>query len=116
MISYDAIDYSIHPIPWLGGDLLGGGGCRGWGGVPGIGGIKRKAEKLEFCVVEGLKKCTNLGCKWGVTLVIGGGWGVGGGCHICLVWGLGSFWVFWVILVILVILAHYVINHVINHT
>jgi hypothetical protein len=63
----------------LGGDLLGGGGCRGWGGVPGIGGIKRKAEKLEFCVVEGLKKCTNLGCKWGVTLVIGGGGGEGGG-------------------------------------
>ena len=61
---------------------LEGGGAGGGGGVPGIGGIKRKAEKLEFCVVEGLKKCTNLGCKWGVTLVIGGGGGEGGGCHI----------------------------------
>ena len=69
------------------------------GGVPGIGGIKRKAEKLEFCVVEGLKKCTNLGCKWGVTLVIGGGWGGGGGCHICLGSWFGSFWVILMVLV-----------------
>ena len=104
MISYDAIDYSIHPIPWLGGDLLGGGGCRGWGGVPGIGGIKRKAEKLEFCVVEGLKKCTNLGCKWGVTLVIGGGWGGGGGCQYMVFQGFQGFWV---ILRVLVVLGHF---------
>jgi hypothetical protein len=43
------------------------------GGGSGIGGIKSTTGKHEFCIVRSLKICTNLGCKWGVPLVIGGG-------------------------------------------
>jgi hypothetical protein len=49
------------------------------GGGSGIGGVKRNMEKLEFLVEGSLKKCRILGCKWGVPLVIGGGWGGWGG-------------------------------------
>ena len=60
-----------YPRVWF-GDLQtvkGGGGS-------GIGGIKWTTGKHEFCIVRSLKICTNLGCKWGVPLVIGGGGGV----------------------------------------
>ncbi len=51
------------------------GDLRAWkgGGGSGIGGIKSTTGKHEFCIVRSLKICTNLGCKWGVPLVIGGG-------------------------------------------
>ena len=45
-------------------------------------------EKHEFLVEISLKKCTFLGCKWGVPLVIGGGGGGGGGCFGGCFWGL----------------------------
>ena len=57
-----------YPRVWF-GDL------RAWkgGGGSGIGGIKSSTQIHEFCIVRSLKICTNLGCKWGVPLVIGGG-------------------------------------------
>ena len=60
MISYDEIDYSIHPIPWLGGDLLGGGGCRGWGGGSRDRGQQKKIGKtIILCRRRPKKKNKN---------------------------------------------------------
>ena len=70
MVYYDEIDYI--GILSLGCGLVTYALGKGGGGS-GVGGIKSTTGKHEFCIVRSLKICTNLGCKWGVPLVIGGG-------------------------------------------
>src|SRR3954454_15225704 len=80
LVYYDEIDYI--GILSLGCGLVTYRAEKGGGGS-GIGGIKSTTGKHEFCIVRSLNICTNLGCKWGVPLVIGGGGGGGGVWGVC---------------------------------
>ena len=85
------------------GSAFGGGGS-------GIGGIKSTMEIHEFCIVRSLKLCSFLGCKWGVPLVIGGGWLARFG-SFGTPWSFRSFWSLWASCSLITLISYIHIVH-----